>query len=51
MLPILLSRLKVDTSNGLYEFRLFEFLKDILILISYIELDVLTLNQFHLKLR
>jgi hypothetical protein len=49
--PISLSELKVDVFNSFYDFTLFEFLKDVLILTFYIQLNILILNQFHLKLR
>jgi hypothetical protein len=43
--PISLSGFRVDVFNGLHDFTLFEFLKDVLILISYIQLDALTLDK------
>jgi hypothetical protein len=41
---------KVDTSNGVYDFILFKFLKDVLILTSYTSLNALNgYYQFHMK--
>lgn len=35
---------KIDASNGVHNFTLFKFLKDVSILTSYTPLDTLTLN-------
>jgi len=41
---ILWSRFKIDAFNDLYYFILFNFLKDVSILILYTQLNILTLN-------
>jgi hypothetical protein len=42
---ILWSRFKIDAFNDLYYFILFNFLKDVSILILYTQLNILTLNK------
>jgi hypothetical protein len=44
ILSILRSGFKINTSNGIHDFTLFKFLKDVLTLTSYTLLDASTLN-------